>query len=158
MYMENMLLQYGLVFVVSMVPFIEAFFTVPAAIIFFDLPPFVVLIVAISGNALSILLFMSFGTHINKFVNVIYYKKYQTTITVNPRIKRSFDRFGATSVCFLSPVLFSSQIGAGAMTGLGASKRHVFTWTSAAISTLALVMAIMSIIAEGYISSLLNLH
>ncbi len=54
--MENVLLQCITIFFISMVPFLEVFLTVPTAIIVFNFPPFVALIVAILGNAISVLL------------------------------------------------------------------------------------------------------
>lgn len=158
--MENVFLQYGFIFFVSMIPFLEVFITVPTAIIGFNLSPFVVLIVAIIGNAMSVLLFICFGTEINRLFNTIYNKlrkRHKTPMGMNPRIKRSFDRFGTTGVCLLSSVLFSSQVGAGAMTGLGASRSQVFIWTNLGVSTLAVVMATLSVVAEGFVSSFVNL-
>ncbi|MFC7063423.1 small multi-drug export protein [Halobacillus seohaensis] len=158
--MENVFLQYTFIFFVSMIPFLEAFLTVPTAIIVFNFPPVVALIVAILGNAISVLLFVLFGSEINKLFNTIYNKlrkSDKTPMEINPRIKRTFDRFGATGVCFLSSILFSSQIGAGAITTLGASKSQVFIWTNLGMSTLAVVMATLSVVAEGLVSSLVNL-
>lgn len=159
-YMENIFLQYSLIFLVSMVPFIEAFLVIPTAIIGFKLPPFIVLIVAFLGNAMSIFLFMYFGAEIKKQLGSLYHtfkKKQKTSKEMNPRIKQSFDRFGATGVCLLSPFLFSSQIGAGAMTTLGVSRKQVFIWTNIGVSTLALVMVTLSIVAEELVASLLNI-
>lgn len=158
--MENVLIQYITVFFISMVPFLEVFLTVPTAIIVFNFPPLVALIVAILGNAISVLLFMFFGTKINNFFHSVYNKfrnRDRRHVEINPRIKRTFDRFGATGVCFLSSILFSSQIGAGAITTLGASRSKVFIWTTLGVSTLAVVMATLSLVAEGLVSSLVNL-
>ncbi|WP_176448753.1 small multi-drug export protein [Lentibacillus sp. CBA3610] len=158
--MENVFLQCIFIFFVSMIPFLEVFLTVPTAIIVFNFPPFAVLIVAILGNAMSVLLFMFFGAEINKLFNTIYNKvrrREKTPMGINPRIKRTFDRFGATGVCFLSSILFSSQVGAGTMTTLGASRSQVFIWTILGVSTLAVVMATLSVMAEGFVSSLMDL-
>ncbi|WP_106495804.1 small multi-drug export protein [Lentibacillus sp. Marseille-P4043] len=158
--MENVLLQCVFIFFVSMVPFLEVFLTVPTAIIVFNFPPLVALILAILGNAISVLLFVFFGAEINKLFATIsnkLRKRDKTHIGINPRIKRTFDRFGATGVCFLSSILFSSQVGAGAITTLGASRSQVFIWTILGVSTLAIVMATLSVVAEGLVSSLMNL-
>ncbi|WP_117160969.1 hypothetical protein [Paraliobacillus sp. X-1268] len=158
--MENLYLQFLFVFFVSMVPFLEVFLTVPTAIIVFNFPPFVALIVAILGNAFSVFLFMFFGTEINKLFNKIYNKFRKSESTpkkINPRIKSTFDRFGANGVCFLSSILFSSQLGAGAITTLGASRSQVFIWTNIGASAVAVVMAILSVVAEELVSSLVNL-
>ncbi|MDQ0300292.1 hypothetical protein J2S78_002739 [Salibacterium salarium] len=158
--MENVFAQYMFIFFVSMVPFLEVFLTIPTAIIVFNFPPFVVLIVAILGNVMSVLLFVFFGVQMNRFFNTLYNKlrkRDRTPITINPRIKKAFDRFGATWVCFSSSILFSSQVGAGTMTSLGASKRQVFIWTNLGVSTLAVVLATLSVVAEKLVSSLVNL-
>ncbi|MFD1361779.1 small multi-drug export protein [Lentibacillus salinarum] len=158
--MENVLLQCMTIFFISMVPFLEVFLTVPTAIIVFNFPPLVALIVAILGNAISVLLFVFFGAEINNFFNSVYNKlrkRDRRPVGINPRIKRTFDRFGATGVCFLSSILFSSQVGAGAITTLGASRRKVFIWTNLGVSTLAVVMATLSVVAEGFVSSFVNL-
>lgn len=158
--MDNVFLQYTFIFLISMIPFLEVFLTVPMAIIVFDFPPFAVLIVAILGNAMSVLLFVFFGAEINKHFNTIYHKlrkRDKTPTGMNPRIKRTFDRFGATGVCFLSSILFSSQVGAGAMATLGTSRSQVFIWTNLGVTTLAVVMATLSVVAEGFVTSLVNL-
>ncbi|MDT8862114.1 small multi-drug export protein [Alkalihalobacillus sp. MEB130] len=158
--MDNVFLQYVFIFFVSMIPFLETFLTVPLAIIVFDFPPIAVVIVAIFGNAMSVLLFILFGTEINKLVSIIYYKlhkKDKKPIKMNARIKRTFDRFGATGVCFFSSILFSSQIGAFSMTTLGAKRSQIFVWTNLGVSALAVAMAILSVMAEGFVITLVNL-
>ncbi|MEW9675154.1 small multi-drug export protein [Lentibacillus sp. L22] len=158
--MENIFLQCIFTFFVSMIPFLEVFVTVPTAIIVFNFSPFAAVIVAILGNAISVLLFVLFGAEINKRFNIIcnkFCKRNRTPVKINPRIKRTFNRFGATGVCFLSSILFSSQIGAGTMMTLGASRSRVFIWTNLGVSTLAVVMATLSVVAEGLVSSLVNL-
>ncbi|RPF50400.1 small multi-drug export protein [Aquisalibacillus elongatus] len=158
--MENIFLQYLFIFFVSMVPFFETFLTVPTAIIVFDIPPLAALTVAIIGNAISVILFIFFGTEINKFFNFLF-KRFRkgnpAPVEMSPRIKRSLDRYGATGICFMSSLLFSSQMGACAITSLGSSKHQVFIWTSLGVSTLAIVMATLSIMAEGLVTSLVNL-
>lgn len=160
--MENVFLQYTLIFFTSMVPFLEVFLTVPMAIIVFNFPPVVVLIVAILGNVASVCVFVFFGAQMYKGLNIIYNKlrksdKDKTPTEINPRIKRTFDRYGATGVCFLSSILFSSQVGAGAMTSLGAKRSQVFIWTNLGVGTLAVVMATLSVAAEGFVTTLVNL-
>ncbi|WP_026702139.1 hypothetical protein [Salibacterium aidingense] len=76
---------------------------------------------------------------------------------MNPRVKRAFECFGATWVCFSSSILFSSQVGAGTMTTLGASERQVFIWTNLGVSTLAVIMAVLSVASEKLVSSIVNL-
>lgn len=158
--MENVFVQYVFLFFISMVPFIETFLSVPTAIIVFDFPPLAVLVVAILGNVFSVLLFMIFGVQIKKFLNTLYNKfrkKDKPPAEMNPRMKRTFDRYGATGVCFLSSVLFSSQLGAGAMTTFGASRGQVFIWTNMGVTTLAVSMATLSVTAEEFVSTLMNL-
>ncbi|MFC3039697.1 small multi-drug export protein [Virgibacillus xinjiangensis] len=158
--MENLLLQCLFVFFVSMVPFLEVFLTVPTAIIAFNFPPFAALILAIFGNAVSILVFVFFGTQINRLYHTLYNKlrkRENTSKEFNPRIKRTFDRFGAIGVCFLSTILFSSQVGAAATTSFGISRGQVFIWTILGVITVAVVMATLSVVAEGLVSSLVNL-
>ncbi|WP_202078628.1 small multi-drug export protein [Caldalkalibacillus salinus] len=158
--MENVLFQFIFIFFVSMVPFLEVFLTVPTAIIVFNFPPFVALIVSILGNATSILIFIFFGTEINKLFHSIYnklQKRDRQPMGMNPRLKRTFDRLGATGVCFLSSILFSSQVGACALTTLGASRSRVFIWTNLGVSTLAVIMATLSVVAKELVSTLVNL-
>lgn len=154
--MDNLFIQCLFVFFVSMVPFLEVFLAVPTAIIVFNFPPIVALILAILGNAFSVLLFIFFGAEINKLYNKIR-RRDNSSKKINPRIKRTFDRFGSIGVCLLSSILFSSQIGAGAITTLGASRNQVFIWTNLGASAVAVVMAILSVVAEGLVSSLVNL-
>ncbi|WP_235989002.1 small multi-drug export protein [Aquibacillus kalidii] len=143
-----------------MVPFLEVFITVPTAIIVFNFPPIVALIIAILGNATSVLIIVLFGGEMNKLFNTIYHKfrkQNKPPKKMNTRVKKTFDRFGATGVCFLSSILISSQVGAGTISTLGVSKRQVFIWTNLGVSSVAIVMATLSVVAEGLVSSLVNL-
>lgn|SRR5699024_1161846 len=154
--MGNVFLQYAFIFFVSMIPFVEVFVTVPIGTIVFNLPPVFVLIVAVIGNIISVSFFIFFGAEMNKFINK-FRKTDKSRKEINPKIKESFDRFGATGVSFFSSLLFSSQVGAGAMISFGASKSRVFVWTAMGVSTLASIMAILSVIAEELVISLVNL-
>ncbi|WP_085991177.1 hypothetical protein [Oceanobacillus senegalensis] len=114
----------------------------------------------ILGNEISVLFFIFFGTRINKLFSILYNKfrkREKIPARINPNIKRTFERFGTTGVCFLSSVLFSSQIGTGAVTTLGVSRSRVFLWTNLGVSTMAVVMAILSVTAEGLVTTLVNL-
>src|SRR5699024_3325095 len=135
---ENILLQYISIFFVSMIPLVEVFVSVPTAIIVFNIPPLAALIVAILGNATSVLIFIYFGAEIKRLFQTVYHKFRnidKEPIKVNPRIKQAFDRLGPTGVCFLSSVLFSSQIGAGTVSTIGAPRSQVFIWTNLGVST-----------------------
>ncbi|HLR53145.1 MAG TPA: small multi-drug export protein [Pseudogracilibacillus sp.] len=153
--MENIFLQYAVIFFGSMVPFLEVFVSIPMGVVGFGLPLFVVLLISIVGNMFSVFLFIFFGTEINKFMTK-FRKTNQPVKKINPKIKETFDRFGATGVSFLSSLLFSSQIGAGTMITLGASKLRVFFWTCAGVSILAGIMAVLSVTAEELVISLIN--
>lgn len=154
--MESLFLQYAFIFFVSMVPFAEVFVTVPVGVIVFNLPIFNVLAVAIIGNIISVFFFIFFGSEFNKFF-IKFRKTGKPSKEINPKIKQSLDRFGATGVSFLSSLLFSSQLGAGALMSFGASKSRVLFWTGAGVTTLAGIMAILSVTAEELVISLVNL-
>ncbi|QQK74932.1 hypothetical protein HUG15_04480 [Salicibibacter cibarius] len=156
----DVFLQYLFVFFVSMIPFLEVTLTVPTGIIAFNFSTITVLIVAVFGNAVSVLIFIFFGAEIKKLFNTIYNKlrmKDRTPSGINPKIKRTFDRFGVIGVCFLSSILFSSQIGATTMTTLGGSRSQVFIWTNLGVGFLAVILAILSVMAEELVSSFVNL-
>lgn len=158
--MENVLLQSLFIFFISMVPFLEVFLTVPVGIIVFNFPPFAALLLAIAGNAVSVLLFVFFGIQINKFVTSVMnkFRKHDKVYKpINPRVKHMFNRFGPTAVCFMSSLLFSSQVGASAISTLGAPRKKVFIWTTLGVSTLAVAMATLSVTAEGFVATLVNI-
>src|SRR5699024_3603630 len=140
-------LQYAVIFFGSMVPFLEVFVSIPMGVVGFGLPLFVVLLISIVGNMFSVFLFIFFGTEINKFMTK-FRKTNQPVKRINPKIKETFDRFGATGVSFLSSLLFSSQIGAGTMITLGASKLRLFFWTFAGELLIDSIMAVFYVISE----------
>src|SRR5699024_12872054 len=116
---------------------------------------FVVLLISIVGIMFSVFLFIFCGTEINKFMTK-FRKTNQPVKRINPKIKETFDRFGATGVSFLSSLLFSRQIGAGTMITLGDSKIRVFFWTYAGVSIIAGIMDVLSVTAEEQVISLIN--
>src|SRR5690625_1770921 len=158
--MENILIQYLFILVVSMIPFLEVFITVPTGIIVFGLPPVFVVIMSVIGNVISVFLFIFFGSQIYKLFYVFPYrqeKKHKKPKGMGGRMKRTFNRCGINGVSFLSSLLFSSQIGSSAMMSLGGRKNQVFLWTNLGVITLAIVMAILSIVAEEFVSLLVDI-
>src|SRR5699024_10545546 len=131
--MVNVLIQYLFIFVLSMIPFLEVFITVPTGIIVFDLPVVLVIMLSIFGNVISVFLFIFFGSQIHKLYSALPHrsgKKQKKPSGKNDRMKRIFNRFGINGVSFLSSLLFSSQIGSSAMMTIGGRKNQVFLWTS----------------------------
>src|SRR5699024_4823812 len=129
-------------------------------IIAFDFPPFAALIVAIIGNSISVLLFIYFGAEINKLFHTMYHKfrkKDKKTVKMNPRMKRTYNRFEETGVCFLSWLLSTSQFVLGTISTIGAPRSQVFIWTNLGVGTLAVIMATLSVMAEELVSSFMHL-
>ncbi|PTL38209.1 small multi-drug export protein [Alkalicoccus saliphilus] len=159
--MENVFLQYVMIFLVSTVPFFEVFITIPTAIIVFNLSPVLSLVTAFLGNCFSVLLFIYFGGGIRKLYHTFsrkYQKKERPAEGMSPRMKKTFDRFGVIGVCFFSSILVSSQIGATTMASVGASKRKVFLWTNLGVLSLAVVMAISSVVATEFVIRLVDVE
>ncbi|MDQ0159969.1 hypothetical protein [Alkalibacillus salilacus] len=158
--MENVILQVLFVFFVSMVPFLEVFLTVPMGIIVFDFSPLVTLTIAVLGNAVSVLIFIFFGSTIKAGFHKITQKWRRREVapaSVNPKIKATFERYGALGVCFASSLLFSSQVGASTVATFGISKRKIFVWTNLGMMTLAVTMATLSVFAEEFVVTIVNL-
>lgn len=159
--MDNILFQYVMIFLVSTVPFLEVFVTIPTAIIVFNLSPFLSLVTAFLGNGLSVLLFIYFGGEMRKLYHQLYRKfrkREHPGSSMPPRMKKTFDRFGVVGVCFFSSILVSSQVGATTMAGAGASKSRIFIWTNLGVLSLAVFMAICSVVAAEFVIRLVDLE
>lgn len=158
--MDSIFLQYVFIFFMSAIPFFEVFIGIPTAIIVFNFPPVVSLLIAFVGNVLSVLLFLFFGVEIKKIYDRFarkFRKSSQTSRGVPPRIQKTFDRFGVIGVCFFSSILVSSQLGATTMTSFGASKAKVFFWTNLGVFTLAVIMTILSVAATEFVTDLVDI-
>ncbi len=158
--MDNVFLQYVMVFLVSTVPFFEVFITIPTAIIVFNLSPVLSLFTAFLGNCFSVLLFIYFGGGIRKLYHTFsrkFQKKERKAGGMSPKLQQTFDRFGVIGVCFFSSILVSSQMGATTMASVGASKRKVFLWTNLGVFSLALVMTVSSVVAAEFVIRLVDL-
>ncbi|MCI4012469.1 hypothetical protein [Brevibacterium sp. ZH18] len=118
-------LQWAGVMLVSAIPFVESYFgsVIGVAI---GLHPVVAIIVAVIGNAVSMLVFV-YGA------GAIRDKATKNREDAEPspkrqRLKRMFDKFGVPGVSLLGQTLLPSQITSSAMVGFGANRNVVAFW------------------------------
>ena len=150
--------EYIIVFLISMIPFTEYLFSVPAAIIVFRLSPVVSTIVIIIGNILSVLIFVFLGDKIRQlYYKIRKQKEEKPRKEVNPKLRKYYERFGVPGLSTLGTFFVSSQLTAMAITTFESSRGKAVFWVNLSVIVFSIILAILSVFAEDWISSQLSL-
>lgn len=122
------LLQWLILLLISMIPFVEAYIAAPLGIIA-GVNPIVAIIASIVGNVISMVLFVLFGEKIRK----IRHKEDIPLTARKQKLKERFDKYGVALVSLLGQTLLPSQITSVAMVTFGAKKNAVIFWQTISI-------------------------
>ena len=118
----NELWQWLALILISGIPYVESYTAAFIGVIAGVALP-IAIAAAIVGNIISMIAFVTFGTHLNN--------KRDTTIPLTGRkekFKRAFDKYGVAGVSLLGQTLLPSQITSMAMVSFGADKAKVIFW------------------------------
>ncbi|MFB4158863.1 hypothetical protein ACE1TF_03165 [Geomicrobium sp. JSM 1781026] len=150
------LLEYIIVFALSTLPFSEFIISIPTGIIIFNLNPIIATAVAIAGNLLSVVVFVFLGSQIRLFINR-FKNPDRPPKKRNPKFKKFYDRYGVAGLSWLGSTLLSSQLTATAIVSFEDSKAAATYYVSVAVITLSIVVAVLSVVADEWLASMLNL-
>lgn len=119
--------SWAAVILVSAIPFVESYFGAVIGVAI-GLPPVVAVVVAVIGNAISMLVFVLAADATRRKIRQNKGLDEVPEPHRRVRLRRLFDRFGVPGVSLLGQTLLPSQITSAAMVGFGASRSAVIVW------------------------------
>ncbi|SER01980.1 small multi-drug export protein [Piscibacillus halophilus] len=140
MEITELLFVYAMVFVLSAIPFIEALFLTPIAILG-GLSFWPVLILAIAGNLLTVYLVIIFIDYIKAWRK----KRGKENNKRSSRAKNLWSKYGLPGLALLGPFLVGSHLTAFLSLVFGGTKKRVFYWMTISIAGWSLVLGILAV-------------
>jgi Ca2+/H+ antiporter, TMEM165/GDT1 family len=140
--------QWGLlgVFIAGAIPWLEAIAVVPVGI-FLGLNPFATVVVAVTGNALTIVLFAYSASNIRE--RIIARRVSKGKSADSPKLEKAlkaFDKYGIYGLAALGPILLGTQFAAVAavVAGIKPARVSVLIIFSTLIWSAAIAIAMVA--------------
>ncbi|RKD69732.1 putative small multi-drug export protein [Sinobaca qinghaiensis] len=142
--------MYLLIFILSAVPFFEAYGVIPIAVIA-GIPAVPAFLIGWIGNVITVLLLLVFITRVQEWVAARRKKKH-TDKEVGKRSQRAqrlWEKYGLPGLSIIGPLFVGSHLTAFMGMSLGGSKKKIFYWVSASIALWSIVFSILAYAGIG---------
>ncbi|MDQ0205378.1 small multi-drug export protein [Alkalicoccobacillus murimartini] len=144
------IIQYFTLFILSSIPFIEIFLTIPLGIFLFSLSPSVVAFICFAGNAVGIIGFLFIYSYFEKHVSYHTIRpqapvKKQGAKKKHALIEKVFKKFGVFGAAILIPMILSSHLGILFYRTIGVSKLYLLHWVIAGLAFWTITLTIASV-------------
>lgn len=149
--MEADSLWLSLLFVASMVPFIEYTLAVPVGILFVNQPPVLTVLVSILGNSLGVVLLVLLSEKIRTLKRQNSQKSGRQSSKQIEKTKHFLGKYGMPGVGILAPILLSSHIGALTAVALGVSRSYAIFWTLIGVVLWAILFGVVCVYASHWL-------
>ncbi|CAM4524828.1 putative membrane protein [Paenibacillus endophyticus] len=144
--------QYIVLFLISILPFLDVFYIIPVGIVL-DMSPAAVGIIAFLGNFIMVLVFAMFFGQISNWRNKRREKKGKLKPSKNEtRARHIWEKYGLPVFALLSPALLGTDIAALTALLLGSSKVNVITWMGISLVIWSILMTVGSVYGLQYIN------
>ncbi|MFX3631757.1 MAG: small multi-drug export protein [Candidatus Pristimantibacillus sp.] len=148
---SNIFIQLGVVFLVSLVPFLEGYVAASVGIII-GFPVVPTIIAASLGNWLSIMAI------------IVLYDKLRHRRNAKPKDNRPnkrmesarklFNKYGVPGVALIGPLVFGHHIGAFISLVSGASRRYVTLWMTIGVLVWTITAGVLAALGVDFVSRL----
>ncbi|MCM3547606.1 putative small multidrug efflux protein [Niallia circulans] len=151
--MEADSLWLSLLFVASMIPFIEYTLAVPVGILFVNQPPVLTVLVSILGNSIGVVLLVLLSEKIRDWTlkRQNSQKSGRQSSKQQEKTKHFLEKYGMPGVGILAPILLSSHIGAVTAVALGVSRSYAILWTLIGVVLWAIIFGIICVYASHWL-------
>ncbi|MCA0986557.1 small multi-drug export protein [Alkalihalobacillus algicola] len=158
--METLILSYLLVFLLAAIPLFELVTVVPLAIIG-GLSPVLTAILALLGNALTVVLLIIFVDHVKKWMRKRKQKRMQDGVQEEDegetpedhgeemeeskkgkRARVLFDKYGLPGLTIIGPFFVGSHISAFMGMSFGSTRKRVTSWMMTSLVLWTVIMAV----------------
>lgn len=121
----NILYQFGMIFIIGLIPFLEAHVAVPVGVLL-NLPLIPTAFLGIVANIISVMLVIVF----TNFAKTKLTKNNKKT-NVNSRFQKAqlyFNRYGVPGLSLMGPIVGANHISAFVSVAAGARRESVIVW------------------------------
>ncbi|MGJ9458708.1 small multi-drug export protein [Oceanobacillus sp. CF4.6] len=137
--------EYILVFIGAAIPWLEIAVVIPLGIIR-DLSPFWVMIMAFTGNLLTVIPVIYGYEKVKTWYEKRQQKKGKEPSKRTDRGKRIWNMYGLPGLAMLGPILTGTHIAAFIGMSLGAEKKWVTLWLTISIGIWTLIIGIATVL------------
>ena len=138
------IIAYFVAFLLAATPFFEVVSVIPIGTIA-GLDPFLTGIIALIGNASTVLLVIIFVEQIQAWLDRRRKKKGKPEKTKkNERAQRIFAKYGLPGLCLIGPLLIGSHLTALLGMSLSGSRVNTTTWMMISLTAWSITMALLS--------------
>src|SRR3954453_22894064 len=132
--------QYVVLFLVSILPFLDVFYIIPVGVAL-GMSPIAVGIISFLGNFIMVIVFAMFFRQISEWRNKRREKKGKSEPTKREtRARHVWEKYGLPVFALLSPSLLGTDIAALTALLLGSSRTRVITWMGISLVLWSIVM------------------
>lgn len=135
------------VFLAGAIPWLEAVTVVPAGILF-GLDPFLVVVFAVAGNALTIFMFAYLGLQIRQFL--IRRRLRQGKVGESKKLEKAqaaFEKYGLYGMAILGPLIIGTQFAAAIAVASGVKPLKAGIVITGATTVWAIGIAVAMVLA-----------
>ncbi|ANY71286.1 small multi-drug export protein [Paenibacillus ihbetae] len=141
------LYQFISIFIISLIPFLEAHVAVPVGVLL-KLPFVPIALLAVAGNWLSVMFVILFSSWIkSKFTDPngdsFVHRRFQ-------KGRLYFNRFGVPGLSLAGPIIGANHIGALICTMAAANKKNIIIWQTVSILLWAVGSGLLIYYGRGY--------
>lgn len=143
--------QYTALFLISILPFLDVFYIIPAGIML-EMSPVAVGIIAFLGNFIMVLVFAIFFRQISEWRNKRKGKKGKLEPSKREnRARYIWEKYGLPVFALLSPSLLGTDLAALTALLLGSSRVRVITWMGISLVIWSILMTVGSVYGLKYV-------
>jgi uncharacterized membrane protein len=144
--------QYVVLFLVSILPFLDVFYIIPVGVAL-GMSPIAVGIISFLGNFIMVIVFAMFFRQIAAWRNKRREKKGKTGPTKREtRAKHIWEKYGLPAFALVSPSILGTDIAALMALVFGSSKSRVVTLMGVSLVVWSVVMTVGSVYGLQYIN------
>ncbi|WP_046178317.1 small multi-drug export protein [Domibacillus tundrae] len=141
--------EYSLVFIAAAIPWMEIALVIPIGIVR-GLSPFWVMVLAFTGNMLTVLMLIAGFTKVEKWMKKKFEHKGIKQTKQMERARRIMNKYGLPGLAMLGPLFIGTHIAAFIGLSFGASKKWTTLWLTISIGLWTLIIGIATMLGFDF--------
>ncbi|MCP3761010.1 small multi-drug export protein [Domibacillus sp. A3M-37] len=141
--------EYSLVFIAAAIPWMEIALVIPIGIVR-GLSPFWVMVLAFTGNMLTVLMLIAGFTKVEEWMKKKFEHKGIKQTKQMERARRIMSKYGLPGLAMLGPLFIGTHIAAFIGLSFGASKKWTTLWLTISIGLWTLIIGIATMLGFDF--------
>lgn len=143
------LVEYALVFIAAAIPWMEIALVIPVGIVR-GLSPFWVMVLAFTGNMLTVLMLIFGFSRVEEWVKKRFNLKNGRQTKQMERARRIMNKYGLPGLAMLGPLFIGTHIAAFIGLSFGAGKKWTTLWLAISIGLWTLIIGIATMLGFDF--------